>query len=46
MAAEEIGNVGKTPAGDIMTSRKVYIVTLVQPSPGAPAGFEERYNAY
>ncbi|MBT3995629.1 MAG: hypothetical protein HOF01_07500 [Chloroflexi bacterium] len=46
MAAEELGNVGKTPAGDIMTARKVYIVTLVQPSPGAPAGFEERYNAY
>ena len=46
MAAEELGNIGKTPAGDIMTSRKVYIVTLVQPSPGAPAGFEERYNAY
>lgn len=46
MAAEELGNVGKTPAGDIMTSRKVYVVTLVQPSPGAPAGFEERYNAY
>lgn len=44
--AEELGNVGKAPAGDIMTSRKVYMVTLVQPSPGAPAGFEERYNAY
>ncbi|MDA0596378.1 MAG: hypothetical protein O2921_05930 [Chloroflexi bacterium] len=46
MAAEELGNVGKAPAGDILTSRKVYIVTLVQPSPGAPAGFEELYNAY
>lgn len=44
--SEELGNVGKTPAGDIMTSRKVYMVTLVQPSPGAPDGFEERYNAY
>ena len=39
MAAEELGNVCKAPAGDILTSRKVYIVTLVQPSPGAPAGF-------
>jgi len=46
MAAEELGNVGKTPAGDILTSRKVYMVTMVQPSPGAPDGFEERYNAY
>ena len=46
MATEELGNVGKTPAGDILTSRKVYIVTLVQPSSGAPEGFEERYNAY
>jgi hypothetical protein len=46
MAAEELGNVGKSPAGDILTSRKVYMVTLVQPSPGAPDGFEERYNAY
>ncbi|MBH66479.1 MAG: hypothetical protein CL784_08195 [Chloroflexi bacterium] len=46
MAAEELGNLGKAAAGDIMTSRKVYFVTLVQPSPGAPDGFEERYNAY
>jgi len=46
MAAEELGNLGKVAAGDIMTSRKVYFVTLVQPSPGAPDGFEERYDAY
>ena len=46
MAAEELGSVGKTPAGDILTSRKVYLVTMVQPSPGAPDGFEEKYNAY
>jgi hypothetical protein len=46
MAAEELGSVGKAPAGDILTSRKVYIVTMVQPSPGAPDGFMERYNAY
>ena len=46
MAAEELGNIGKSSAGDILTSRKVYMVTLVQPSPGAPDGFEERYNAY
>ncbi|MEE8045730.1 MAG: hypothetical protein V3T49_02705 [Dehalococcoidia bacterium] len=46
MAAEELGSVGKTPAGNILTSRKVYLVTMVQPSPGAPDGFEEKYNAY
>jgi hypothetical protein len=44
--AEDLGSVGKAPAGDILTSRKVYMVTLVQPSPGAPDGFEEKYNAY
>ena len=46
MAAEEMDSVGKTTAGDILMSRKVYIVTMAQPSPGAPDGFEERYNAY
>ncbi len=46
MAAEELGSVGKAPAGDILTSRKVYLVTMVQPSPSAPDGFEEKYNAY
>jgi hypothetical protein len=44
--SEELGNVGNKAAGDILTSRKVYMVTLVQPSQGAPDGFEERYNAY
>jgi hypothetical protein len=46
MADEELGSVGKAPAGDILTSRKVYLVTMVQPSPGAPDGFEDKYNAY
>lgn len=46
MTAEELGSLGKAAAGDILASRKVYIVTMVQPSPGAPEGFEEHYNAY
>ena len=46
MGAEEIGSIGKATAGDILTSRKIYLVTMVQPSPGAPDGFEQRYNAY
>ena len=46
MTAEDLGSVGNKPAGDILTSRKVYMVTMVQPSPGASDGFEEKYNAY
>ena len=46
MGAEEIGSIGKATAGDILTSRKIYLITMVQPSPGAPDGFEQRYNAY
>ena len=46
MTAEEIGSIGKATAGDILASRKIYLVTMVQPSPGAPDGFEQRYNNY
>jgi len=46
MAAEELGSVGKAPAGDILVNKKAYVVIMVQPAPGAPDGFEERYNAY
>ena len=46
MTAEEIGSIGKATAGDILASRKIYLVTMVQPSPGAPDGFEQRYNDY
>ena len=46
MTAEEIGSIGKAAAGDILASRKIYLVTMVQPSPGAPDGFEQRYNDY
>ena len=46
MSTEESGPVGKPAAGDVLTRRKVYIVTMVQSSPGAPDGFEERYDAY
>ncbi len=46
MAAEELANLGKVPAGDILTNRKVYMVTLIQPSQGAPSGFEDIYNRY
>lgn len=46
MTAEDLGSVGKAEAGDILTSRKVYLVTMVQPSPGAPNGFEEMYDKY
>jgi hypothetical protein len=46
MTAEEIGSIGKATAGDILASRKIYLVTMVQPSPGAPDGFEQHYNDY
>ena len=46
MTAEEIGSIGKATAGDILASRKIYLVTMVQPSTGAPEGFEQRYNNY
>ncbi len=46
MAAEEIGSAGESTTGDIMMTRKIYIVTMVQPSEGAPEGFEEHYDAY
>lgn len=46
MATKELGSVGAADDGDLLTARKVYIVTMVQPSAGAPEGFEERYDAY
>jgi hypothetical protein len=46
MAAEETRIAGESATGDILTARKVYIVTMVQPSEGAPEGFDERYDAY
>jgi hypothetical protein len=46
MTTEESGSAGNTAPGDISTARKVYIVTMVQPSEGAPEGFEKRYDAY
>lgn len=46
MSTEEPGSVNKAAKGDVLTRRKVYVVTMVQPSPGAPDGFEERYDSY
>jgi len=46
MTAEETRIAGESATGDILTARKVYIVTMVQPSEGAPEGFNERYDAY
>ena len=46
MNTEEIGSVGKAPAGDILIIRKVYLVTMVQPSHGSLDGFQERYDSY
>jgi hypothetical protein len=44
--SEELGSINKPEAGDIIQNKKVYIVTLVQAQPGAPEGFDEKYNKY
>ena len=44
--SEELGSIKKPEAGDIIQNKKVYIVTLVQSQPGAPEGFEVKYNKY
>lgn len=36
----------KPDAGDLLARRKVYIALLVPLSPGAPDGFDERFDAY
>ncbi len=46
MANEELGRINRPEAGDILTRRKVYVVPLVHPAPGAPEGFEERFEKY
>jgi hypothetical protein len=35
-----------TTGKDILTKRKAYIVPFIQPSPQAPDGFTQRFNAY
>ena len=35
-----------TSGGDLLTKKKVYIVPFIQPSPQAPDGFTERFDAY
>jgi hypothetical protein len=35
-----------TSGKDLLTKRKVYIVPFIQPSPQAPDGFTQRFNAY
>jgi hypothetical protein len=38
--------VAEVDSGDLMTKRKAYIVPFIQPSPQAPEGFTELFNAY
>ena len=42
----ELGHISRPPVGDLMTRRKVYLVSMVQTSPDAPAEFTSRYDAY
>ncbi len=43
---EELGQIEKPEVGDIGTKRKLYIVPLVYPLPGAPDGYATRLEAY
>ena len=43
---EELGKIDKPEAGDIGTKRKLYVVPLVYPLPGAPDGYATRLEAY
>lgn len=46
MAAEELGRISRPQAGDVATRRKLYIVPLVYPIPGAPDGYASRLEKY
>ena len=46
MAPEELGRIEKPDASSIIGKRKVYLVTMVSPLPGAPEGFTSRLNNY
>ncbi len=46
MAAEVIGRIDKPEAGGVLGKRKLYIVPLVHPLPGAPDGFASRLGKY
>jgi hypothetical protein len=42
----ELGQIHRPDAGDVLGKRKAYVALLVPPSPNAPEGYEERYQAY
>ena len=44
--AEKLGRISRPRAGDIATRRKLYIVPLVYPMPGAPDGYAPRLDNY
>jgi len=46
MAPEELGRVEKPDASAVIGKRKVYLVTMVSPLPGAPGGFTSRLKNY
>jgi len=46
MAPEELGRIEKPEASAVIRKRKVYLVTMVSPLPGAPEGFTSRLKNY
>ncbi len=46
MAPEELGRIEKPDASPVIGKRKVYLITMVSPLPGAPEGFTSRLKNY
>lgn len=46
MAPEELGRIEKPDSSSVVGKRKVYIVTMVSPLPGAPEGYTSRLKNY
>ncbi|MDP6823182.1 MAG: hypothetical protein QF554_07795 [Dehalococcoidia bacterium] len=46
MASEELGRIDKPDATPVIGKRKVYLITMVSPLPGAPEGFTTRLKNY
>ncbi|MFP6680324.1 MAG: hypothetical protein VB824_09275 [Dehalococcoidia bacterium] len=46
MAPEELGRIERPDSSSVIGKRKVYIVTMVSPLPGAPEGYTSRLKNY
>lgn len=46
MAPEELGRIEKPDSSSVVGKRKVYVITMVSPLPGAPEGYTSRLKNY